>query len=126
SVEERRALLPGDPRQDAHLPEGAHDAAQLACVCPAYRAGDSVERGSGTVGVAAPWLKRHVGISLAMVRSAAGRASSRGVERLLAEVDADAPESVYLFADLPGRVVESLVSLMYVPEWSATLGLREH
>lgn len=52
-----------------------------------------------------------------MLRDVADRAASNGVVRILAEVDADAPSSVYVFADLAGQVVESLVSLMYVPKW---------
>ena len=40
------------------------------------------------------------------------------MKRLQVEVDSDAPWGLYAFADLPGRVNESLVSLMFVPKWA--------
>lgn len=115
--DERRALFLGDEELDADLSVCAFLDERLVGVCPVYGGSGGMERELGTVGVAAPWLDLHPEISLAMLRDVADRAASEGVARLLAEVDADAPMSVYVFADLPGRVVESLVSLMYVPKW---------
>ena len=115
--DERRALFLGDEELDADLSVCAFLDERLVGVCPVYGGSGGMERELGTVGVAAPWLDLHPEISLAMLRDVADRAASEGVARLLAEVDADAPMSVYVFADLPGRVVESLVSLMYVPRW---------
>ncbi len=91
---------------------------RLVGVCPAYRSGDALEVELGAVGVRSDALDRHTEISLAMVHDVAERAARQGVRRLIAEVDADAPLAVYPFADLPGRVTESLQSLMYVPRWA--------
>lgn len=115
--EERRALFLGDEGLDADLSVCAFLDERLVGVCPIYGGSGDLERELGTVGVAAPWLERHSEISLAMLRDVADRAAIIGIARILAEVDADSPSSVYVFADLPGRVVESLVSLMYVPQW---------
>lgn len=115
--DERRALLLGDEELNADLSVCAFLDERLVGVCPVYGGSGELERELGAVGVAAPWLERHSEISLAMLRDVADRAAGAGVSRILAEVDADAPSSVYIFADLPGRVVESLVSLMYVPKW---------
>jgi len=117
SAEELRALFLGDEDMDWDLSVCAFAGGELVGVCPAYRGSGDVERELGAVGVAASWLEWQSVISVAMVRSVAGRAAGRGVERVVAEVDADAPSSVYAFAELPGRVVESLVSLMYTPNW---------
>src|SRR5690625_1074431 len=120
--DERHSLFLGDEDLDADLSTCAFLDRQLIGACPVYRAGGELERELGEVGVAAPWQERHTEISLSMLRYAADHAAKNGVTRFLAEVDADAPSSVYLFADLPGRVVESLVSLMYVPKWASNPG----
>jgi len=117
SAQEQRALFLGNEDLDWELSVCAFAGGELVGVCPAYRGSDDLERELGAVGVAASWLEGQSVISLAMVRSVAGRVTGRGVERLVAEVDADAPSSVYTFAELSGRLVESLVSLMYAPNW---------
>lgn len=96
---------------------------RLVGVCPVYRTNEPLQMELGTVGVGDSELRRHQAVSLAMLRNAAERAAGRGVERFIAEVDADAPDTVYLFAELPSRVTESLVSLMYVPNWNPGLPL---
>src|SRR5690625_1037601 len=117
TVEELHALFPGDQDLDAHLTVCAFEGDQLVGVCPVYRGDDDLVCELGTVGVADPWVAMESEISMAMLGAMARRAASMGVERLIAEVDADAPSSVYLYADVPGRVLESLISLMYVPKW---------
>lgn len=117
TVEELHALFPGDQDLDAHLTVCAFEGNQLVGVCPVYRGDDDLVCELGTVGVADPWVAMESEISMAMLGAMARRAASMGVQRLIVEVDADAPSSVYLYADVPGRVLESLISLMYVPKW---------
>ena len=116
---ELRDLLLGDEDLDVHLSVCVLASERLVGVCPIYRSpGDPLQVELGTVGVGAGESEQHQAVSSLLLRAAAERAAEMGVERLVAEVDADAPESVYLFAGLPGRVSESLVSLMYVPRWN--------
>ena len=117
SEEERRSLFLGYEDLDTELSVCAFEDDKLVGICPVHVGNAERERELGAVGVAAGWEERNTEMSHAMIRAVAERAEARGVERLLAEVDADAPYSVHTYAALPGRVVESLVSLMYVPRW---------
>lgn len=116
-AEERRSLFLGDEDLDTALSICAFSGDSLVGICPVYSGDDEREREIGTTGVADGWEGRHVEASLAMIRGAAARAQAEGVELLVAEVDADAPYIVHTYAALPGKVVESLESLMYVPQW---------
>lgn len=109
----------GDADLDTDLSVCALTEGRLVGLCPVYRSEDRLEVELGTVGALAEMSERRLGVSRAMLRDVARRAADQGIELMCAEVDADLPESVYLFAEMPGRVVESLVSLMYVPRWAA-------
>ena len=119
SGEERRSLFLEAEDLDEQLSVCALEGESLVGICPVHTGEDERERELGAVGVIAGWGERHTEVSLAMIRAVAEVVEVRGVERLVAEVDADAPFSVHTYAALPGRVTESLVSLMYVPKWDA-------
>ena len=124
-AKEQNELFLGDPDMDANVSVCAVAGGQPVGLCLAYRGTDPLEMEFGPVGVGSDVVDRHQEISLSMVRSAAGRAAELGVKLMQAEVDSDAHWGLYPFADLPGRVVESLVSLMYVPKWSLATGREE-
>lgn len=118
STKEQHEMFLGDGELDRSVSVCALEGERLVGICPAYRTNDPLGIELGSVGVGSGSLERHQELSVAMVRSAASRAATTGVRRMSVEVDSDAPWGLYAVADLPGRVVESLVSLMYVPKWS--------
>lgn len=119
SAEEWRELFLGDASLDSGASVCVFTDGRPIGICPVYLGSAPAEMELGTVGVGTRFMDLHREASLLMVTDVARRVAPLGVKRLLVEVDSDAPWGLYAFADLPGRVVETLASLMLVPRWDA-------